>query len=131
MNRRMRNLPIEIALALGLLLLPVAALAETAWQLSAAEWSRPRSGAAVQQMAPVAEAVRAWQAAVEEGASDARLQLVHAGGEAGSLWAAELQDWLVALAVPPAAIEIVPGGLPPDRLELRLVNAAAARGERE
>lgn len=126
MNRKPQNRPGNLLLFLGLLFLAETAFAEPAWQLSAAEWSRPRSGLAVQQMAPVANAVRAWQAAVESGATNARLQLVHASGEEGSLWAAELRDWLIALAVPPAVIEIVPGGLPPDRLELRLVDAAPA-----
>lgn len=126
MNRKPHNRPGNLLLFLGLLFLAETAFAEPAWQLSAAEWSRPRSGLAVQQMAPVANAVRAWQAAVESGATNARLQLVHASGEEGSLWAAELRDWLIALAVPPAVIEIVPGGLPPDRLELRLVDAAPA-----
>ena len=92
--------------------------AADSWTLPASMWSRPRSGAAVLDMAPVADAVRAWQAAVREH-PQARLVLVHAGGEEGSLWAAELRDWLVALGVPPDAIERVPGSRA-DRLELRL-----------
>lgn len=83
--------------------------AAESWTLSAAEWSRPRSGAAVLAMAPVAEAVRAWRA-LEAGGGSSRLQLVYAGGEEGSLWAAELRDWLVALGIPPDAIEMVAGG---------------------
>ena len=116
MNRRMCNRISEFVLALALLA-PVANAEE--WQLSAAEWSRPRSGIAVARMPAVAEAVRAWQAATAAGQA-ARLQLVFPGGEEGSLWASELRDWLVALAVPPGAIELVPGGLPANRLEIHL-----------
>ncbi|HEX7029847.1 MAG TPA: hypothetical protein VF254_04570 [Gammaproteobacteria bacterium] len=91
--------------------------AADSWTLSASEWSRPRSGAAVLAMTPVAEAVRAWQAADSD---TSRLQLRYPGGEEGSLWAAELQDWLVALGVPPGAIELVAGGSPGE-LEIRLL----------
>lgn len=110
----------EILVAVFALLLSLAAQAAESWTLSAAEWSRPRSGAAVLEMAPVAEAVRAWQAAVDEHAG-ARLLLVHAGGEEGSLWAAELRDWLITLGVPPEAIELVPGAQSARALELRLL----------
>lgn len=128
MNADKRTRRTDRALILLLALLPFDALAAESWQLSAADWSRPRSGLAVQQLPPLANAVRAWQAAVESG-DDAHLLLVHPGGEAGSLWASELRDWLVALAVPPQAIELVPGGLPPDRLELKLqVTASTTEG---
>lgn len=85
------------------------------WSLSAAEWSRPRSGQVVAAMPGVAAAVRALNAH-----EDSRLILRHPGGEEGALWAAELHDWLVALGVPAGRIELVPGGVPPDRLDLEL-----------
>lgn len=90
------------------------------WELKASEWSRPRSASAVIAMAPVADAVRAWHDAVKRGDDNARLQLLHGSGEEGGLWAAELRDWLIALGVTPAAIELVPAGLPADRLELHV-----------
>lgn len=89
--------------------------------LKASEWSRPRSASAVIAMAPVADAVRAWHDAVAAGDDNARLQLLHASGEEGGLWAAELRDWLIALGVAPSAIELAPAGLPADRLELRVL----------
>lgn len=112
------------ALFLGLLLVVLPVQAADSWTLTAADWSRPRSGAAVLAMEPVAAAVRAWQQA--DGVDEtARLQLVYPGGEEGSLWAAELADWLVALGVPRDALELVPGGQPAGRLEIRLIRAAA------
>ncbi|HEX6928446.1 MAG TPA: hypothetical protein VF267_04285 [Gammaproteobacteria bacterium] len=91
------------------------------WTLQASEWSRPRNGDAVLQMQPVADAVRAWQAtshAFRDG--EVRLLLVHPGGEEGSLWAAELRDWLVALGIPPDAIDTSSGDQPPGELELQV-----------
>lgn len=89
--------------------------ADNQWTLQASDWSRPRSGAAVLDMAPVAAAVRAWNANPK-----ARLQLVHASGEEGALWAAELRDWLIALGVAPDNIEILAGGTSTGELELHL-----------
>ena len=50
---------------------------------------------------PVAECVRAWDRGPQQ-----RLVLVHAPGETGALWASELRDWLVALGVPSASIDL-------------------------
>lgn len=110
----------HLLLLLGMLFSGSAAAADS-WTLTAAEWSRPRSGAAVLEMAPVANAVRAWQAAEAAHQGASRLQLRYAGGEEGSLWASELRDWLVALGVPPGAVEPVPGG-DPGELEIRLLD---------
>lgn len=100
---------------------PTFAASDPSWELRASEWSRPRSATAVIAMAPIAEAVRAWHEAVARGDDNARLQLLHASGEEGGLWAAELRDWLIALGVAPAAIELAPAGVPADRLELRVL----------
>lgn len=97
-----------------------AVAAAPSWELKASEWSRPRSASAVIAMAPIADAVRAWHDAIKRGDDNARLLLLHGSGEEGGLWAAELRDWLIALGVTPAAIELVPAGLPADRLELHV-----------
>jgi hypothetical protein len=46
-------------------------------------------------------------------------------GEDGSLWADELRDWLVALGVPSAAIELRAVGTDPAVLTLRVEPRAA------
>ena len=109
-----------IAIASALPSLSGAMEASGPWTLHASDWSRPRSGSAIVNMQPVAAAVRAWRAAAASN-PQARLQLTHPGGEEGSLWAAELRDWLVALGLPPDGIEISAGGQPPDQLEIRLL----------
>lgn len=119
MPRKHRPRIAESLLAAAFALLMTAAhAADDRWKLSAAEWSRPRSGVTVMEMAPVANAVRAWQAEHRKHDS-ARLLLVHPGGEEGSLWASELRDWLIALGLPPQAVELAPGSRSAD-LEIRL-----------
>jgi len=125
-NERLSVMAGVIAGAIAILALPATAFSQDTWSatLSASEWSRPRSAAAVIAMPPVASAVRAWQAAVTQGDREVRLQLVHASGEEGGLWAAELRDWLIALGVSPAAIELAPGGQRAGRLELRVLSGS-------
>ena len=117
---------LAMALVLALAAVPRHAVARDAesWTLQASDWSRPRSGETVLAMTPLMEAVRAWQAASRRpGGAGARLLLVYPGGEDGSLWVAELRDWLVALGMPPRALDLAPGNLPADELELRLLGA--------
>ena len=86
--------------------LPMTVAAES-WTLGASAWARPRDARAVLSMPPLPEVVRAWSRQ-----PDARLVIHYPGGEAGELWAHELQDWLVALGVPAAALATMPGAEP-------------------
>lgn len=88
--------------------------AADSWQLTAAEWSRPRSGERVVALPAVAEAVRSWHA------QSGVMVVHHPGGEEGALWAAELRDWLVALGIDADAIRLVPGGVPVNRIDLSI-----------
>ena len=108
------------ALLVLTLLVAAGAQAETGCAVSAAEWSRPRSAAMVRALPGVRDCVQAWLAA-----PDQHLILVNAPGEEGGLWAAELRDWLVALGVPSAAIELRAVGTDKDVLRLRLEAALA------
>ncbi len=94
-----------------LLLTPLA----HAWQgsLSAAEWARPRSGAALVRMPVLQQAVTALRAQPES-----HLQLRYPGGDTGSMWAQELKAWLVALGVVSERIELLPGGTDAGSIEL-------------
>jgi type IV pilus biogenesis protein CpaD/CtpE len=92
----------------------VSVQAET-WFLGLEEWSRPRSGVAVSQMQPLRNAVTAW-----EKTPQSSVQIRYPGGEAGSLWAEELSDWLISLGVPAGAIEVLPGSASEDSVEIAL-----------
>lgn len=69
------------------------------YTITAEMWMQPRSGAAVAAMPPVRAAVRDWMRH-----PGAKLLILHSGDEIGSLWASELQDWLVSLGIPSADI---------------------------
>ncbi|MDQ2069957.1 hypothetical protein [Natronospira bacteriovora] len=114
MNERSHGRLLPAAGLVMAVMLPLSAMAES-WQLSAEEWSRPRSGEVVLSMTPVSRAMAAW-----EGRNDARLELVYPGGERGELWASELKDWLVALGVEADEVRLLPGSGAEDVLILRL-----------
>ena len=88
---------------------------DTSWTLSAEQWARPRSGATVAAMMPLAEVV-AMLGSTEEG----RLLIRHADDEAGGLWAYELRSWLVALGIPAQRIQLMTGGGSDATLELQI-----------
>lgn len=79
-----------------LLAFSLPALADTdRFSIGADQWAQPRSGSELLHLAPFSAAVRDWM-----DNPGARIVIVHAGSDQGSLWASELSDWLVALGVP-------------------------------
>lgn len=99
-----------------------AAAAPSAWTLGAAEWAAPRTAERVLGLAGVAAAVRALLAAPQ-----ATLVLNHPATEAGTLWAEDLRDWLVALGVEPRRIDLAAGKSAIDQLSLAVASAPAGR----
>lgn len=93
----------------------LAAASQPVYALPATDWTAPRSAQSVLALAPVAAAVRDWQAAPA-----GRLVIRYPAGEAGAAWAEELAGWLVALGVPRAHLAVQPGA-PPGRLLLGAV----------
>jgi len=91
------------------------ARAADGWRLDASDWARPRSGVALVGMAPLPEVVRSWS---EADGKD--IAILHAGGEAGELWARELRDWFIALGVPGNRVRLEVGGAGPASLRLEL-----------
>ena len=88
-------------LLLAALCLPAAAWGDTdSFIIGADQWAIPRSGSALLHLAPFSAAVQDWVAH-----PGARMVIVHAGSDQGSLWAGELSDWLVALGVPSNQID--------------------------
>lgn len=97
-------------------LILLAALAVPTGQhvLLADDWARPRTGDRVAAMPAVRAAVSEW---LEDPRTT--ILVVHPGGEAGSLWGAEVRDWLVALGIEPARVVLRPGGPRDDAILLR------------
>lgn len=98
-------------------LLPGAAESLT---LATADWDVPRRAEALTAHRPMGEFLRVFERS-EAGA----LYIRHAGGEAGSRFAEQLRDALVALGVPAARIRLVPAAAEADRLILEF----SANGE--
>ena len=99
-----------------LLLVPAFEAVGESWEISAAEWSRPRHGDWLVRQPALRAAIEKLQQA-----PSSRLQLRYPGGDEGVLWAEELQSWLVALGLESERIERVPGSGAPDRIQLQLV----------
>ena len=74
---------------------------------------RPQGGERVLRFDALAAAVRA----LDERAG-AAIVIRYPGGDEGLLWATQLEDWLVALGVPSAAIQIAPGNDRADALSV-------------
>ena len=105
------RLLVVCCLGLVFALSPVAA--DTVFVLEADTWSRPRSAETLIGMVPLREAVRSLQADESR-----RLAIRHPEGEQGELWAAELRDWLVALGIPSARLEVGADATVREQLEL-------------
>ncbi|HKV98016.1 MAG TPA: hypothetical protein VJR90_11100 [Gammaproteobacteria bacterium] len=71
----------------------------TGYTITPEMWMQPRSGEVMLQMAPVRAAVQDW---IKH--PGAKLVILHSGDDMGSLWASEVQDWLVSLGIPSADI---------------------------
>jgi hypothetical protein len=77
-----------------------AAVQADTFTITADEWAQPRSGAEMAAMAPVRAAVRDWMQH-----PGYHIVILHSGDDIGSLWSSEVQDWLVSLGIPSAAIQ--------------------------
>lgn len=89
--------------------------------LTAEMWARPRSGQAVLNMPPVHNAV-----AQLVRTANSHLLIRYPGGDEGSIWAEELQSWLIALGIEPALIEMRPGSTP-EQIELQLMTTVSVK----
>ena len=89
--------------------------------LTAEMWARPRSGQAVLNMPPVRNVVTKLLKARNH-----HLLIRYPGGDEGSIWAEELQSWLIALGIEPALIEKRPGSTP-EQIELQLMTTVSVK----
>ena len=72
-------------------------------RLTREQWARPRSGFYVAQLDALNPLIHRFNAQAEGG-----IVIRYARGDEGSLWAAELRAWLVALGIPSLRIELAP-----------------------
>lgn len=105
----------RLILLITLLWAPVMHAGPATFIIDADRWATPRSGEALVQMEPLREAVVELMRR-----PGSRLLVRYPGGEAGQLWVQELRAWLVALGVPSSRIELVPGGVSDDIVQLQV-----------
>lgn len=95
-------------------LAPALAYAEQT-TLTQAQWQglKPRNGETVAALAPLHDVVVALDKKPSR-----RLVIRYPGGDAGTAWAKQVRDWLVALGVAGARIRLEPGTASADALTL-------------
>jgi len=91
------------------------AATDTPLQITATEWAQPRSGERLLHHPALVAVVHQLQS--HPGAA---LEIRYPGGDNGSLWARELQAWLVALGIESARIHLLPGSKAADLLQMRV-----------
>lgn len=96
---------------------PAALALDTAHHLTLEQWAVPRSAGAVVSMPALSRTLQDFQAT-----PNPSLRIHHPGGESGSLWAAELRSWLIALGVPSTDLEMRPGSANIDVIQLEIVS---------
>lgn len=89
---------------------------QSPWVISALDWAKPRTAQELIRDPTLAPAIR-----MLVDLPQSRLEIHYPGGDEGSLWASELRGWLIALAIDPERIELVPGASQ-GRIELRIAN---------
>lgn len=93
--------------------------AEEVEVLTQAQWNVPRSGTTIVNMPSLQKIIRKYQSATGNS-----IQIKHAGGDEGTLWAYELRGWLISLGIPSKHIELLPGASSPEQLELKVLQQA-------
>jgi hypothetical protein len=108
-----------VSLVLGLLLSIISQLsfANTVriYALSADEWSRPRSGVVIPELASVRSAVSYW-----DNTQDSQIVIRYPGEDSGEIWANELRDWLISLGIPSDYIVLISGSQAADEITLHV-----------
>lgn len=87
--------------------------------LKASDWNVPRTTQTILGMPAVRQTVRAYNKNPK-----AKIQIRYPGGDEGTLWAAELRSWLVALGIASEHIELLPGSRDAGSLELQVMPPA-------
>lgn len=92
-------------------------LAADKFQLTAAQWAKPKRAETVMQMPAIHNAMMALNKHPAN-----QLVIRYPGGESGILWASELKGWLVALGLDSAHIKLQPGSTSENILDLIVAN---------
>lgn len=89
---------------------------ETAHVLTSQQWNVPRQASSILSMPALQSAMQEYQAT--EGN---QLLIRYPGGDEGTLWAHELRGWLISLGVASNNIELIPGSVKTNQLEITVI----------
>ena len=105
----------QLSLLLALLWASAVYAEASTFLIDADRWATPRSGQALVEMEPLRNAVNELMRR-----PGSRMVIRYPGGEAGQLWVQELRAWLVALGVSSSRIELVPGGVEDNIVQIQV-----------
>ncbi len=103
-----------------LLILPLGVHAQS-YAIDAASWQQPRSAMMVKSLPAVKAAINKMRSTV-----GSKLVIRHQDDEEGSLWGAELRDWLVSLGIEPDTMRIEIMDVSPAVLQLEVTGKSGA-----
>lgn len=83
--------------------------------LNANEWAVPKSATTLLSMSAISHSMQLLQKDVKN-----TLVIRYPGGDEGTLWANELRSWLIALGLSSSRIDLIPGSVDPDIIELEV-----------
>lgn len=84
-------------------------------ELRAETWDIPRHGETLLEVPELSSVMQKWMADPQQ-----KIELRYPGGEEGELWVEELRDWFVALGVPSSVIQVSPGSIAEDIINIVL-----------
>ena len=94
----------------------VYAMEQDFMDLSHEQWELSRHGEKVLALAELNELIRKWSVNTHN-----ILELRYPGGEEGEIWVQEFMNWLIALGVPSASMNAVPGSANEDIIKILLI----------
>jgi len=84
--------------------------------LTAQQWNVPRHASSILSMPALQSTMQEYQ--MKKGN---QLLIRYPGGDEGTLWAHELRGWLISLGVASKNIELLPGSVKSDELEITVI----------
>ena len=84
--------------------------------LTAQQWNVPRQASSILSMPALQSAMQEYQKS--EGS---QLVIRYPGGDEGTLWAHELRGWLISLGIASKNIDLLPGAVKTNQLEITVI----------
>jgi len=87
--------------------------------LTSEQWNIPREALSIIEMPAIRAAMHEFQSS-----KNSKILVKYPGGDVGTLWAHELRSWLVSLGLSEKLIELTPGSVNPNQLEIVVLKSS-------